>query len=245
MATDVDMVFLGVLGDNAAAIDKTFDKRIRNALAVFPDAHLADYLVCQEFRRRINFDDFPTVSRRLVESLRQYSSDSTMFIWATLKSSTLKPVRSWIIKSDLVGELTVELNAYSLRFREYAFIGDIHATLRKPYGYIFFYPLEKGVHINAVDRQEVMSALLDDAAFKSAHLVTTLVKSEKTRAVFGTDSTMAQYKAPSISDMFNLPSVEAAKVEVNRKKQSPNQGNAASAPTQSNPAGKTDSMKTK
>jgi hypothetical protein len=219
-AIGVDLVFLGVLGHDAPAIEKAFDTRMREALSVNPEFRMLDYLASQDFRQRIGFDDFPTVSRRLVEGLRQFNSDSTVFVWVSVKDRSIKPVRRWWVRASACGEMTLTVNMYSLRYKEYAFIGDVTASAEKPQGFIFFYPLEKGVHISALDQQEITERLVAAAAFRSAELVTAVVKSEKQRALLVSDSSgMSRYKATSISDMFNVPSVEGANVERGRKRE--------------------------
>lgn len=237
-AVGVDLVFLGVLGNDAPAIEKAFDTRIREALSVNPEYHVLDYLASQDFRHRISFDDFPTVSRRLVEGLRQFNSDSTVFVWATVKSRTIKPVRKWLVEASAHGEFTLTLNMYSLRYKEYAFIGDVHGSVEKSEGFIFFYPLETGVHISATDYVEITDSLVNEAAFRSADLITSVVRSEKAHVIFGSDSSsMSKYKAASISDMFNVPSVEGANVDRSRKKTSPaNAPKPAPAPAAPSPA---------
>jgi hypothetical protein len=221
-AVGVDIVFLGVLGNDAPAIEQAFDTRVREALSVNPEYRVLDYLASQDLRRRIGFDEFPTVSRHLVEGLRQFSSDSTIFVWMSVKSRTIKPVRRQLVKASAQGEIVLTLNMYSLRYKEYAFIGDVYSTFEKPEGFIFFYPLETGVHISATDCVEITDKLVSAAAFRAADLVTSVVRSEKARVVFGSDTGgMSKYKAASISDMFSVPSVEGANVERARKRTPP------------------------
>jgi hypothetical protein len=219
-AIGVDLVFLGVLGNDAPAIEKTFDTRMREALSVNPEYHMLDYLASQDFRQRIGFDDFPTVSRRLVEGLRQFNSDSTVFVWVSVTNRMIHPVRRWWVRASALGEMTLKVNMYSLRFKEYAFIGDVTTSAEKSQGFIFFYPLEKGVHISALDQQEITEKLVAAAAFRSAELITAVVKSEKQKALLVSDSGgMSKYKASSISDMFSVPSVEGANLERGRKRE--------------------------
>ena len=214
----VDLVFLGVLGNDAPAIENTFDARLREALSVNPDFHVIDYLTSQDYRRRIKFDDFPTVSRRLVEGVRDLSADSTVFVWVSVKSRFVKPVRRWLVKASAYAELTLTLNIYSLRYKDYAFIGDVTSSAEKSEDFIFFYPLET-VHISAADQVELTGNMVNAAAFRTADLISAVVRSEKQRAAFSSDSSgMSKYKAASISDMFNVPSVEAANVDRGRKK---------------------------
>jgi hypothetical protein len=217
-AVGVDLVFLGVLGNDAPAIENSFDARLREALSVNPDFHVIDYLTSQDYRRRIKFDDFPTVSRRLVEGLRDLSADSTVFVWVSVKSRSVKPVRRWLVEASAYAELTLTLNIYSLRYKDYAFIGDVTSSAEKSEDFIFFYPLET-VHISAADQVELTGNLVNAAAFRTADLVSAVVRSEKQRAAYSSDSSgMSKYKAASISDMFNVPSVEAANVDRGRKK---------------------------
>jgi hypothetical protein len=212
-------VFLGITGNDAPAIEKTFDRRVRDALSVSPECRVWDYLESQDFRRRIAFDDYSTVSRRLVESLRQFSNDSAIFVWATVRNFTMKPVRQWVVKSAVEADLTLTLSVYSLRFRDYTFIGDVHSTYLKPKEYIFFYPVERGTHISALDRSEITGKLIDAAAYQAADMITAVVRSEKAKALKGVDTTnISKRREPSISDMFSVPSVEPAAIERGRKK---------------------------
>lgn len=219
-AQGTDLVFLGLMGNDAPAIETNFDRRMRDALSVTSEFRLADYQASRELRRRINFDDNPVVSRRLVESLQQFTNDSTVFAWAVIRDNTLKPVRQWLVKSAIKGDMTLTLNVYSLRFRDYAFIGDVHATYTLPKEFIFFYPLERGTHISALDRYEITSKLIDEASLHSADLISAVVRSELSKVARGYDTAeIAKRREQSISDMFNTPSVEPGSVEVGRKKQ--------------------------
>ncbi len=241
-----DLVFLGVLGNDAPILEKAFDMRLREALSVNVDYHLQDYLTSQDFRRRINFDDFPTVSRRLVESLKQFSNDSTVFIWVTVKDHSVKPQRKLLVKASAHGKLLLTVSVYSLRFRDYAFIGDVSVDFDKPEGFVFFDDIDRDLHISATDRQEIIEQLVDSAAYKSANLISAVMKSEKSHFAVPTDSTtISKYKASSISDMFNVPSVEAANVERAKKQNSRSAVPSVSTPASSqdknaNPSGGSD-----
>jgi hypothetical protein len=214
-----DLVFLGVLGNDAPAIEKSFDRRVRDALSVNPDYRVWDYLESQDFRRRIGFDEFPVVSRRLVESLRSFSNDSTVLAWVTIKKFSMNPRRKWVFGSEIVGGIVLTLGVYSLRFRDFAFIGDVVCGATKGKDPVFFYPLERGTHITAIDRSEITSRLIDEAAYRSADMISAVVRSEKNKAAKGLDTmNIEKNKEPSISDMFDIPSVEPASVETGRKK---------------------------
>jgi hypothetical protein len=245
---NTDLVFLGLMGNDAPAIETNFDRRLRDALAVTPDYHLADYQASMEFRRRINFDENPVVSRRLVETLRQFTNDSTVFAWAVVRENTLKPVRQWLVRSAIEGDITLTLNVYSLRFRDYTFIGDVHATFTKPKDYIFFYPLERGTHVSALDRTEITAHLIDSASLRAATMISAVVRSEFAKSAKLNDTAdISKRRESGISDMFNMPSVEPATVEVGRKKQTQSPGTTSGIARSSSVGGKAnaDSAKAK
>jgi hypothetical protein len=181
-----------------------------------------------ELRRRINFDENPVVSRRLVETLRQFTNDSAVFAWAVVRENTLKPVRQWLVRSAIEGDITLTLNVYSLRFRDYTFIGDVHTKFTKPKEFIFFYPLERGTHVSALDRTEINAHLIDSASFRAATMISAVVRSELAKSAKLNDTAdISKRRESGISDMFNMPSVEPAAVEVGRKKQSQSSGATA------------------
>ncbi len=228
----IDLVFLGLMGRDAPAIETNFDRRIRDALSVTPQLRVADYQQSQEFRRRINFDENPVVSRKLVETLWQFTNDSTVFAWVVVKENSLKPVRQWLVRSAVEGDLTLTLTVYSLRFKDYTFIGDVHVSCTKSKDFIFFYPVEKGTHISALDRTEITAQLIDRASYRSAELISAVVRSEVTKSEKLNDTTeIEKRREQAISDMFKMPSVEPAAVEVGRKRPATSPGSATgSAP---------------
>jgi hypothetical protein len=218
-ARNIDVVLIGLTQGSSPAFEETLDRRIRENLSTSGDLSITDYVQTQSFRRKIRFDEFPTVSRKLVESLKQYTTDSTVFVWGRIKNCTITGARKKLIRGFIRGEFTITLNIYSLRFKNYAFAGDIQASVEKDNGFIFFGDADKEIIVSATDRSELMDRLLDQAARKSASLITTVVQSERLLAAKEADAAGVQsYEVPSVSDMFNMPSVEAASVNKNRKR---------------------------
>ena len=212
-AKDIEVAVIGITQGGAPAFEETFDKRLRENLSMLPELAIVDYAQTQAYRRKIRFDEFPTVSRKLVESLKQYCTDSTMFVWGSVKKSAIKGIRKSAIKGFIRGEITISLNMYSLRYKNYAFSGDIQTDFKKRKGFVFFGEAENELLPSAIDRNEIMEQLLDSAALKSAQMVATVIKSERLHAEKESESGGAnKYEIPSVSDMFNVPSVEAASV---------------------------------
>jgi hypothetical protein len=224
-ASDIDVVFIGISQGSAPAFEETLDRRVRENLSTLKEIALIDYLQTQTFRRKIRFDEFPTVSRKLVETLKQYSSDSAVFVWGSVKNNTFTGMRKNAIREYIRGEMTLTLNIYSLRYKNYAFIGDVQSSFEKPKGFIFFGDAKQDMAVSATDRKEMIDRLLDLAARKSASLIAAVIQSERLHAAKESETAGAKsYEVPSVSDMFNVPSVEAASVEKNRKKNAPAPG---------------------
>ena len=220
-AKDIDLIFIGISQGSAPAFEETLDRRIRENLSTLQEMHITDYLQTQSFRRKIRFDESPTVSRKLVESLKQYSSDSAVFVWGRIKNYMVAGKRMKVIRGFIRGEIVLTLNVYSLRYKNYAFSGDVQTSLEKPKGFIFFGNAEKEIIVSPSERKEMTDKLLDQAARKSASLIATIIQSERLHAAKEAENAGAKsYEAPSVSDMFDVPSVEAASVDKDRKKSS-------------------------
>jgi hypothetical protein len=221
-AKDIDVVFIGLSEGSAPAFEESLDRRVRENMSTLPGLAIADYLQTQSFRRKIRFDDFPTVSRKLIESLRQYNTDSTVFVWGRVKSSTLSGKRKSLIRGVIQGDLALTLNVYSLRYKTYAFCGDVQTSYEKSKGFIFFGDAEKDIFVSTPERGEMTDHLVEQAARKSASLIATIIQSEQLHAAKEADvKGVKAYEVPSVSDMFNMPSVEAANIGKNRKLPTP------------------------
>ena len=68
----------------------------------------------------------------------QYCSDSTVFIWGAVKNYSVRPARKNLIQGVARGEITVSLTMYSLRYKDYAFCGDVAYECEEPKGFVFF-----------------------------------------------------------------------------------------------------------
>lgn len=216
-----DVVFIGLSGENAPAVEKTYDRLLRERLSVMPGIKAVDYLQTQRYREQINFEDYPTVSRVLVESLNKLVSDTTLFVWGTVKEYRISAIRKNLIGSALKGELTIGLNIYNSAHQTYAYAGNVKASVSKSKGLIFFSRLDRAVHISALDRTEMLEELESKAVANSARMISAITKivEKGTRT-----ADVEQYKVPSLSDVFSVPSMEAPTV----KQESPDSTHAGS-----------------
>jgi hypothetical protein len=219
-AKGIETVVIGLTSGGAPAFEESFDKRLREDLANFQELYTADYLQTVNYRKKIRFDEFPSVSRKLVESLKQYCSDSTIFIWGAVKKYSVTAIRKNLIRSVVRGEITVSLTMYSLRYKDYAFCGDVNFSVEKPKGYVFFSPVDESVQIAGSQRSEITDELVNGATQKSADMIMTVIRNELIRSEkeSGAGNAMDSYQIPSVQDVFSVPSVEGASVNKNRKK---------------------------
>jgi hypothetical protein len=218
-AKGIEVVVIGAGSGGAPAFEDAFDKRLREDLSTMPELYATDYLQTQSYRRKIHFDDYPTVSRKLVESLRQYCSDSTIFVWGKIKNYSIKAVRRYLIRSVVRGEITFTLTMYGLRYKEYAFSGDVQCSFEKPEGLVLFGSVDEQLHISGTQRAEMTEKLVDLSTRKSANMIMAVIRSEGLRAARESNAGgMEAYQIPSVQDVFSVPSVEGASVIKNRKK---------------------------
>jgi len=219
---NADVVFIGISQGSSPAYEETLDRLIRENLASQKEITIADYAQTQSLRRKIGFDESPSVSRQLIESLKQYGMDSTMFIWGSIKKCSFTGMRRKLIRQWIRGELVLTLNIYSLRYKNYAFSGDIPEIYEKSQGFFLFGNAEKEILLSTPEKKELIDRLLDQAARKSASTISSNVHDERIRAEKESGIADAKFNdGPSVSDMFHVPSVEAASVDRNRKKATP------------------------
>jgi hypothetical protein len=212
-----DVAFIGLYGEGAPAIEKNFDAHLRENLSMNTDIRISDYSVSQRYRKLINFGDERTVSSNLVESMNRFASDSTFFVWGIIKTCTITPVRKNIVVSNLKAELTIGLSIYDLARNGYVYIGNITALAYKNKGFIFFDNPKKTIHISALDRIELLDKVGRDAVQISNRMISAVLQNEQP-STSETANQEIQNKAPSISDVFSIPSVGAAEVDLKTNK---------------------------
>jgi hypothetical protein len=178
-AKNVDVVVIGIVQGSAPAFEESLDKKIRENLSNTHELDVADYLKTQNYRKKILFDECRSVSEELVESLKKYCNDSTVFIWGEVKSVAIKGVRRKAIFGYIRGEMVISLNIYSLRYKNFAFCGDITTEFEKKKEFLFFGAAEDEIIPSIIDRNKITGTLIDRAALQAADMISTVIKSEQ------------------------------------------------------------------
>ena len=202
------ILFLGLSGEGAPAIEQTFDRVLRERLSVVPDFVVIDYIETLRCRKHTEFNDHPTVSEKMLNDLLPLLPDSVTIVWGSIKKLTLEPVRRKLITAAINAELTVGLSVYHLAERHFAYNGNVESFFKKQKGFVFFTPINETPPLGAAERTAIIDHLINDGATKSAGIISSLVRSEQLRAASLPKQDSADGHAPSISDVFTVPSVE-------------------------------------
>lgn len=218
-----EIAFIGLNGEKAPAVEKTFDRLLREHLSVMSDVKSTDYLQVQKYRQVIYFSDNTTISESLVGSLEKFAPESTLFVWGWVKDYKISAVRRKLFNAALKGELTIGLTMYSLSQKEYAYSGNVNAVDYKSKGLIFLGSVDQSVHATALDRSEILEKLVNQAVENSGRIISAVARSQQ--FTNNKSSEVQQYKVPSISDVFAVPSLEAPSInQVNSKDSTKNRG---------------------
>jgi hypothetical protein len=181
-AKGIEVVVIGISQGGSPAFEETMDKKLREKLSNYQELFIADYPQTRFYRRKINFDESPVVSTKLLESLKQYCTDTTVFVWGEVKKCSMKGVRKNFIFGYIKGELTISLNIFSMRNKNFTFSGDVTAEFEKKKEMVFFGAAEDEIIPSTIDKTEIMGNLLDKCAQNSANLISTVIKSERLHA---------------------------------------------------------------
>lgn len=215
-----DVVFMGLHGEGAPAVEKTYERLLQEQLAVLPGINAVDYIQSQKYAHLINFKDYPVVSNSMVEALEPIAGESILFVWGTVKEYKITTHRKLFFWVKLKGELTIGLNMYSLARRSYIYSGDVKAETIKSKGMTGFGSIEKNVHISALDRAEILEKLENEAVKGSVKMISALCRAgtsnaeeQKNEEPSMSDIVNTGLDSTVISDLSNVPGIEAPGVE--------------------------------
>jgi len=211
-AQNITVVFMGILPGGAPEFEKRFDALLREQVTVLPGVNIADYDGTQYLKKKVDFVNSPVITRSFVEKLMLVSSEKTLVVWGDISHFNIKPVRRWLVGAEAVGTLTLSLTMYSLDFGEYAFIGDISCQASVPKAPVFFRSVDKVTHITTSDRSTIIAKLQNLAAQKSTDVINGVIKSQMVKSGVLRPDEVKTKKVPSVSDLFDIPTVEARDV---------------------------------
>ena len=129
----------------------------------------------------------------------------------------ITPKRKHLFWSQLEGKLVLELTMYSLYRRDYAYAGRVQAEVSRSKEAVFFSPVSKVVHVTALERAELLQELGTKAVQISSRMIAAVIQNEQPRPGKAVAKEVKEYKVPSISDVFTVPSMQGR--AVNQRKE--------------------------
>jgi len=176
-----DLILLGFNDQRAPSIGKTFDRTLREQLAVTTDITLFDLAQTQHFNSLIHFDTQTNLSKEQLEPLRKYISDSAYIAWGILHEFTVSPKRKYVVKSQIQGEFSIELFLYNLAEQKFNYSGTIKAVVAEDRGVVFFTPVRTALHVSALDRTDMMEKVGNEVTRKACHAIAASIRSDIAR----------------------------------------------------------------
>lgn len=211
-----NVLFIGLSGDNSPAISTTLEKHFRGQMSVAPEIELFDYVETRRYRERIEFNRYPSVSAKMIADLEKFVPDSILIMWGSIKNLRIEPSRTKLIMAMVRGELTVTVMVYNLIRKSFSYRINVTGSAQMAKGWIFFSDPGKTVAVSASERTKLIEQCIDNAAEKLTSIIASIVRNEKLRGPTAPASEEGEInKLPSISDVFTLPSVQAAEIQNN------------------------------
>jgi len=218
VACAADVFFLGLEPGGAPALEETCERLIRENMATAHGVNLFSTIDTRQFMYQNGLERDVVLSSSLVRRLSENFPDSTYLVWGTFQNVTIEKKRRFLFSTVISGSARLTLHIYSIIFRDFAFAGDIDASAQINDRLFWLYPLEHDP-VSATKQATISNTLARVCARHTADLIVSLVKTSR-REEEGTGEFIGaeQYKVPSISDVFTIPSVEAATIEEDEDK---------------------------
>lgn len=213
VAEDIQLINFGNLPGREPSIEKKFNQELGLRLATVQGMQTMDEDKSDNLKRRSDFVNRPTLTRKLIESLREAADEKSLLVWSEISHLSVTPKRKWIFGAEAFGEMTVKLYLYSLYFGEYIYSGELKSEASKAKSPVFFRNVEKITHIKPQERIELSEKMSNDILSQIEDLVISIARSELTKSGVLLPQEVKKERAPSVSDMFNIPSVEAPEID--------------------------------
>lgn len=212
-AEEIQLINFGTLLGRQPAIEKKFNYEMGIRLSTVEGMHLLDRDKTDLIKKRSDFENMPNLSKKLINSLRESSEEKALLVWCEIEDMQITPKRKWLLGAEAVGEMRIKLYMYSLYFGAYIFSGELKTQATKPKEPVFFRNVNKVTHITSQDRQELMDKMSFNILENIETLVISVSRSELIKTGVLLPEEIKREKAPSVSDMFNIPSVEAPEID--------------------------------
>ena len=206
------VLFLGITEKGAPASSHSFERQLRAVLDTMNAVQLMNPVETQRYREMTGFDRYTDVSQSMNGRPLKLLPDSVLIIWGSVNSLEFHPVRKHLFGAAIRGELRAEISVYSIRQRSFLYNGSVVNTVTLGKSPVFFSSVEKSTRLSAAERVALTDSLIHLAVFSCTEVISSLLKAGKTPAEMASEADKHR-NAPSISDVFTVPSVEAPRIE--------------------------------
>lgn len=213
VSEEIQIINFGNLAGRQPAIEKEFNHELEIRLSTVEGMYLMDRDKADLIKKRADFVNSPTLSKKLINSLRESADEKSLIVWCEIMDLSIKPKRKWGLGAEALGKMKVKLYMYSLYFGEYIYTGDIESQASKAKAPVFFRNVNKITHITSEERKELSDKMVVEILSKIENIVLSVSRSELIKTGVLLPEEVKKEKAPSVSDMFNIPSVEAPEID--------------------------------
>ena len=205
--------FLGITGDGAPGSRQSFEQQLRNVMDTMDGVHLVDFVSSMRYREITELDRYSRSSRNLLGNLVYHIPDTVLVIWGTIESVDFQPVRKHVLGAAVNGSLIAGLSAFSLKQKKFAFNGTVTSSVTVKEQPVYLSPVEKVTHLSASKRSVLTDSLIHLAVVNCHDVLRSILKESGKLSADLAGEDQSQQKAPSISDVFTVPSLEARQIE--------------------------------
>lgn len=213
ISEEIQLINFGNLEGRQPAVEKAFNYEMSIRLSTVEGMYLMDRDKTDMIKKRSDFVNEPTLSAKLINSLKESADEKALLVWCEIEDLSIKPKRKWGLGAEAYGEMKVKLYMYSLYFGAYIFTGTIESQASKAKPPVFLRSVEKITHITSEERKMLSDKMISDILSKIEDIVISVNRSELIKTGIMLPKEVKKEKAPSVSDMFNIPSVEAPEVD--------------------------------
>ncbi|MBN1980263.1 MAG: hypothetical protein JW795_01945 [Chitinivibrionales bacterium] len=214
---NIPLLFLGILPGGAPEFEQHFESMVREQLTMIAGVSMSDIQTTAYIKNKVDFVQKPHLSPAFLEIIQRDYAEKNLIIWAQVKQYSIKPVRRYLIKRAIRGAIEVNLSIYSLGFKEYLYFGSVGTAIDIDMMPVFFGDLDATSPVTIEQRQMIVEQLQTDVATKMCIIVSGLVRSTLQR-MGGEPTKEVDSRTPSVSDLFDIPTLERTKIENSTKK---------------------------
>ena len=204
-----EIIYLGLLGSQAPAIEKSFEQELAEQLSAAPRVQLLNHTETQRFKDRIHLDQLPLVPQQIDNALQQYPGDSVVVLWGRVEQLSIKPRREWGIHFRYEGSLSIVVALFNRFEKNNVFVARVKSVVSLPGGWIFFQPL-RTEPASAILKSEMTDSLCHEVVQKTVRVVSEAYQNDYSHAVAVDKANSAN--DPTMDDIFDVPSVQGTSI---------------------------------